>query len=1639
MIEQTTFYLSVGRPVYAELLDGRMLAGRLELHDQQNVMIGTEEVCLESIVDVRVMAALGVYHAAHEAGDLVLLDGMVVPFTKSDLESAERDFKYIKLSNYDCRISGHLDLMRDEPDSDVRLALRDLRVESAVLSLNCSELGKKNWLYKIADRDLLLPARLQSSGANGAVLVDDRGTSVRLQRADVCGILHLPLPGERISLSNEARVTEGIVLSLNETLQDGVSYLASANLLLDDGTVCTTPLTKATSLLWKGKVVASAQNGKSVDLCESSRSRFDFSTESMSENTGYDYVREHSAVWCELSVSRRKAIAVKVHQEQEIFTGYGIIIIQPTGDDNVGFIGTEFMTRNYAAILHRSLPRGSVAFRKSTIKEELTSGIVAVVRYNTTIDPDTVPEGEPVPMATTVTVVEKIKPEQYSRFLVGSNGRVSKTVLDSEMVSLSLMNMEDGSDTEAGTAGILKLVGEPAQSAQLLSCNLMTNAAVFRFENGETRTLSGKELEWFRTFGRVSHYRNGYGYVNGNYFFHINDCDKEVGQCLNFLAEGQKPLLSYALAVRWKNREAVVNAVDVHMVSRDVRKGWLVLFRPDEAVVELDSTEFDPEAAFHLPLRKKLMPCDVALVEDLNFYNNDRSKRLTYPVEYWLVEENGMSMVHLADAPEKAVEEPLLGYLSWGIPQRYSFIYRPEQMDWDKGEAYEDEKKNGLYLPLENQDVSLSFERGTQYAVTYTVSTSAFGKTFPRVNRVLWQGRLSELAPKPELPKPKRPVQAVERVESGTEDLSDVYARNEGERFGILIYRNRTGGTIAFHYEQGYQAPDERLPILYTANNVRFTYDSRYTEANDKLNIKDYAYLVCCTPEGTTVHAKTGKVHPTLQKNSEIRVLRRYSHRSVKALDVKGNSLTVEAVEQEDPGRKFLSEMPLPIPGESLLLEQMQDGKESAYRLCTTDGETLFASDDQEELGSVTDNLAQLWRFGCITDYTAGNEAGTINGKYRFSAADMESKLQRIADCRVGGWWQLGLLCVFRMDRTQKIVAVARARDCRTFLPWEKALVREVLPQKSRIVVEAERDQSMICFRNTDNPDDQYISAAMKRENGLKDDTVWVRCASMCWWDDDAAKAQLRSEVFEMRAEEQRATIRSQYLEDGKGGYKSTYVAEYQTTRYALSRPEFQAYLDKECHVRWLRSEEDPTRLDAQLLDETLQKNCDVDSPYAAAVDNTLTGGSPIYQDRPERKELWKCLTRQTEDENREFVPGRCAVVWGTRRAGKTTMMNQIVQQIMNDKRLSSRTIVVSIGSFLGDVGGEPALESGRWERNLFKWILRGINKAARASAELADFLDNNGLNTELSWSEDVRTDFSDFMERFNECNTGKHPYRIVLIIDEFTGFANTLYLKFQAAKNEGNLERANSWKRQMDFIRFLSERGVVQILVGHDTMMQAMEKLDAVNLNIQSAEKIQVSSLPPDAARELIRAPMKKAFGLDPYDSASGQRVVEQIQDLTGCFPDLLIKLCNKMAEFYKASGPEHLRIQESDLKNVVRQYINNQNEQLSWKSFDYLTEDDGDNLRGDNGADTSICLKTLAETTVKGHPDARTVPTKIANKVLFDKMGQKAAEEAMDKLNRRDILRWVTGKDGVSNVKITFGLYLEVTKNMLGEIANV
>ena len=125
------------------------------------------------------------------------------------------------------------------------------------------------------------------------------------------------------------------------------------------------------------------------------------------------------------------------------------------------------------------------------------------------------------------------------------------------------------------------------------------------------------------------------------------------------------------------------------------------------------------------------------------------------------------------------------------------------------------------------------------------------------------------------------------------------------------------------------------------------------------------------------------------------------------------------------------------------------------------------------------------------------------------------------------------------------------------------------------------------------------------------------------------------------------------------------------------------------------------------------------------------------------------------------------------------------------------------------------------------------------------------------------------------------------------------------------------------------------------------------------------------------------------------------------------------------------YLQLRESDLKKVVRQYI--EKKQLNWGSLDYLTEDDGDNLRGDNGADTSIYLKTLAEATVDEHPDARAIPTRIANDKLFKAMGKEAAEEAMDKLSRRDILYWFTDQEG-SKVKITFGLYLEVAKNRKG-----
>lgn len=1641
MIEQSALYLCIGRDVRATLADGRVLAGRLVLLDGQLIRVGTTgEAHSEDIVDLRVTATLQAYHAAHEAGEALLPEGWVVPFTKDDLEQPERDFPFIRLSNYDCMLTGHLYLEQDERNNYGRLVLRDVRVEHAVLSLSCMEL-RKCWLYETAGQELLLPAKLQPSSSNSAELVDSRGTQVTLPQEDIRGILHFPQAGERIQLSNDAQTTEGIVLSVNETLRDGVALLASVNLLLEDGSVCTMPVTRTTTLLWSGKVVSDAQGNKSVDICGNNRMRFDYSTESMAEGTEFDWVREYSMVWCRLSVSRKKSIATEVQQEQERFTGYGIVVFQPA--EGIGFIGPEFMTKNYATAMHcGSMPRGNVAFRKSLLPEdELKSGFLSIVKYTTSMDPDSVPEGEPKPMATKVTIVQQVQLKEYSRILVDSKGNVSKTVLSQEMVSLSLMSPEISPEwvgrEGAGTPGILKLFGIPEQPAQLQSCNLMVNAAVFRLASGELRTLSGREIEWFRAFGQVSaFFKKGYGYVNGFYFFHVNDCDEQVTRDhLYQLVEGQKLLVSYALAIRWKDREQVLNAVDVRMLSRNVHTARLVMFRPEEAVVELDSAKYDPSASFHLPQREQLMPCDVPLVEDLNFYKQDQSERLTYPVEYWPVEQNGTTMIHLAGAPqrERVVGVPLVGYLlraGLGLRGRFSFVYRPEQLDWsNQGEVYEEEQKNGIYLSLEEQNISLDFENGVQYVVNYTVHTNAVGRPNAWVRKILWKGRLSDLCPKPKELKLPEPVQ--KKMQVDTMDLSSFHSNfpEPGEMFGILTRKANTSGTIGIHYEQNYRS--EQLPVLYNSKNeVTFTYHADYNgSTTEALNTKKYAYIVRYIQEGTTTNTKTGVEYPSLKDHSEVLVLHRYLREGA-ILDVAGDILTIWTpleIRDKDLNRKLLSEVPLPIAGESVLLAPETTKGNAEYRLCTTDGETLFAAEDNENLGRVADNIEHVWRFGCITDYTVGNKEAVLNGKYRFATSDMEKKLRGIADCRVG-WGQLGLLCVFRLDRSRRIAAVARARSNRSFLPWEKALVREVIPEKSRIMVETLRDQATLCFRNTDNPDDQYISAAMRHDNELKDSTVWVRRAVMCWWNADAAEAQLRAEVFEMRAEEQSVSIRYQYQEDGAG----TYVAEYRTSRYPLNEPErFQTYLDKECRIRWTLSSENTAKLNAELLEKTLQKTTNAKNPYIEAVNHTLKAGSAIYQDRPERKELWEYLTCQTE-EGTEFVPGRCAFVWGTRRAGKTTMMNQIEAQMQDDELLRSRTIFIKWGFFLSVVGGGEAVESGEWEAILYSEILKGIAKIARENLqkkdkELFNFLKVHGLNTKLSEDGSARREFDDFMERFNQCNTGKRPYRIVLVIDEFTGFARTLYMKFQDARSGDQLERADSLKRQMDFIRYLSEKGIVQIFVGHDAMMQAMEKLDAVNLNVQAAKKIVVTSLPPDAARELIRAPMKREFGLDPYDSASGQRVVEQMLDLTGCFPDLLIKLCNEMAELYKASGPEYLRLQENDLKNVVRHYL--EKARLTWNSFSYLTEDDGDNLQRDGGADTSIYLRILAEETVS--QNARAIPTKMANEVLFRKMGgQEAAEEAMDKLSRRGILRWTAGNE----VKITFGLYLEVAKKMMG-----
>lgn len=316
---------------------------------------------------------------------------------------------------------------------------------------------------------------------------------------------------------------------------------------------------------------------------------------------------------------------------------------------------------------------------------------------------------------------------------------------------------------------------------------------------------------------------------------------------------------------------------------------------------------------------------------------------------------------------------------------------------------------------------------------------------------------------------------------------------------------------------------------------------------------------------------------------------------------------------------------------------------------------------------------------------------------------------------------------------------------------------------------------------------------------------------------------------------------------------------------------------------------------------------------------------SMFFGRKEEIKEIWNSII----DENNILREGRAIMLYGQKKCGKTSLINQIIGDMKNNAAIREQAIILSVKDILEMNGGVTGLAG--FSLNFYQTILNMLNielmlRHKNVKKKLTEFgLTIPNLKEHPGFE---AAEFQNFFMQFTAIDEGKH--RIVLVMDEFTRLCTTI------------LDQRESHPEYLgipNFIKLFSSMGFVQIIIGHPNMMRALSQLGIINHTAEFAKRIELSALKYDEACALIQKPMERSFGFDVYSTRLGKRAMERLISLSGCHPSVLMKLCNQMFFQYMKSDYPHILLQ--DVENMLAQYL----EQLEANTtFDIMVLEDGD-----------------------------------------------------------------------------------------------
>lgn len=373
-------------------------------------------------------------------------------------------------------------------------------------------------------------------------------------------------------------------------------------------------------------------------------------------------------------------------------------------------------------------------------------------------------------------------------------------------------------------------------------------------------------------------------------------------------------------------------------------------------------------------------------------------------------------------------------------------------------------------------------------------------------------------------------------------------------------------------------------------------------------------------------------------------------------------------------------------------------------------------------------------------------------------------------------------------------------------------------------------------------------------------------------------------------------------------------------------------------------------------------------------------GGNPLdeasemfYGRQSEGNEIWDYLVTPEE----ELIPGRAIIVYGQKRCGKSSLINQIKSKMKKSERVKMQAIMLHIPDMGALFGGSEELPY--FNRFLYDTILTMFEtEIKRAHPEVEQLLAEHQLvipklRERYSGSGEYKYDmpsqeFTNFFEKFELYDKKQH--KIILIMDEFTGLCTSIMR---------NLSVRPDYQNYPKFIKMLSGMGFIQIVVGHAAMMRALGELGVINSTAEFAKKIEISALQEEDCRKLVREPMETCFGFDVYGTELGKDAVEKLLELSGCSPSILMKLCDRMFRYFVEKKEENY-IDMDDVDLMLKSYLRI----LKTTDFDMLLTEDGDEPIPDYKKPSYIYLRHVSRESWKNNNhdcDSETVCTELVS----------------------------------------------------------